>query len=223
MFFTAGLLILANARAMEGAQNKSGTKAPQPKGFFHTEPKELSARARQSGQVSMSSYQDKLKKSKWASVAIMVTKVMIPLRIVCTTLFDALTSDTGLKLNGTSLETYFTLIQVLVASYNFPPLVMTPSFVFAAMNGPTPIKVLSFTAIGLSLVELVSGSLYLYAFRKVMAIRRLLATSPGTITPAIVEENKAAKMWPFLNTYDTHGLRLIDIGVFSAFWILHFF
>lgn len=221
MFFTAGLLILANARAMEGAQNKSGTKAPQPKGFFHTEPKELSAKARQSGQVSMSSYQDKLKKSKWASVAIMVTKVMIPLRIVCTTLFGLLSSESWQKLHETKPESYVIFYQVLLASYNFPPLVMTPSFVFAAMNGPTPIKVLSFTAIGLSLVELVSGSLNLYAFRTL--VYPAAPSSGVSAAAAAAYKSTLVKMTLFLNAYDVHGLRLIDIGVCAAFWILHFF
>lgn len=209
MFFTAGLLILANARVMGGATNKSGS--------FDTEPKELSAKARQSGQVSLSSYQNKLKKSKWASVAIMVTKVMIPLRIVCTTLFGALTSQTGI-LYHKNQKNYNNFHQVLVASYNFPPLVMTPSFVFAAMNGPTPIKVLSFTAIGLSLVELVSGSLHLYAFRKI--------NDPPAAPPTkdeLADIETIANMWLLLNTYDVHGLRMIDIGVCAAFWILHFF
>jgi hypothetical protein len=202
---------------MEGAQNKSGTKAPQPQGFFHTEPKELSARARQSGQVSMSSYQDKLKKSKWASVAIMVTKVMIPLRIVCMAVFGSLSSFSAVIVQHIKLENRLILYQVLLASYNFLPLVMTPSFVFAAMNGPTPIKVLSFTAIGLSLVELVSGSLQFNTFEKAND------PAPPSSTADAADKEAAQNMYFFLNAYDVQGLRSIDIGVHAAFWILHFF
>jgi hypothetical protein len=213
MFFNAGLLILANARAMGGAKNKSGTDAPQPKGFFHTEPKELSTKARQSGQFSMSSYRDKLQKSKWAGFAITATKVAIPLRLVCTTLSGILWAFSTVQNMYPKLFEWKKEIGFFhIAAHNFSHLLMTPSFAFAAMNGPTPVKVVSFTALTLSLTQLSSG---IYGLLKFQGYLNVFTTGKFDDT----------KFYDFFQwkMFDDQGVRLIDMGVHAAFWILHFF
>jgi hypothetical protein len=223
MFFTAGLLILANARAMEGAQNKSGTKAPQPEGFLHTELNELSAKARQSGQSSMSSYRGKLQKSKWAGYAIKATRVVLPLRLVCIMLsgtLSGLSLTRGLKGDVVKYPKLFEWANFFgvfhIAAHNFSHLLITPSFAFAAWNGPTPMKVLGATSVTLSLAQLTSG---IFGYPKFKAfLENCFSTGPSD--PKLFFESMSDYFqW---KTFDDQVVKLIDMGVHAAFWILHF-
>lgn len=221
MFFTAGLLILANARAMGGAKYESG--------FLHSERKEVGAIDRKLKQTSMSLYRDKLQKTKWANYAIKTTKVMLPFRLafmeIATSLirFGQMLSfdERGAPEPAfPSLQEYEkknqTFEKMDFVAQSFFPLFMVPSFVFAGIHGPTQMKVLSWTAIGLCLAHLVYaiGPIYMYS------LDRSKPLDPSTIPTRIFFQ-----LW-YQNHYhivDRGTLRVIDYMIHTAFWVLHFF
>lgn len=216
MFFTAGLLILANARAMGGAKYKSG--------FLHSERKEVGAIERKLKQTSMSLYRDKLQKTKWADYAIKTTKVMLPLRLAFMEIAASLMkfgkaggwSPKGFLAFFPSItEKVATFEKMMLASQSFFQLFMVPSFVFAGIHGPTQMKVLSWTAIGLCLAHIVYaiGPIYIFSL------------DPKKVDPSKKDTILFFAKWTSIHwdLVDLEILRVIDYMIHTAFWVLHFF